>query len=92
VISGSKVVGILKESPAKMASRLLGSEDFTAGDVMQVNPYVTQPEASLYEVLDQTPSNPYGCTVVQNRKGEVVGMFTPNELMKTVHRLVEEGR
>jgi CBS domain-containing protein len=92
VLSGGRVIGILNQSAARMAAQLLGGDEFTAGYVMTLNPHVARPSTSLYEVLDDTPSNVYGCTVIQGANGKVIGMFTPKEAMTAVHSLAEQGR
>lgn len=92
VVAGTRVVGILKDDAVRLAKSLLGSEEFTASDWMSSAPTVVLPNVSLYEVLDETPDNVYGCTVVQNGKGEIEGIFTPREAFLAMQDLAQESR
>ena len=92
VVSGNIVIGILRENAARMGASLIGSETFTASDWMAPRPTIVLPDASLYEVLDETPDNVYGCTVIQNQKGKIVGMFTPREALMAVRDLARKKR
>lgn len=92
VLCGKKVVGILKESSSRAAASVLNPDIFTAGDLMKRSPMVANPQVSLNEVLDNTPYNVCGCTIVQDAKGKVVGIFTPREALTAIHDLAVNNR
>ncbi len=91
VVAGKRVVGIIKDLPTRLAVSLLGSEQFTAQDLMSPGASVAHPDDSLFEVLDETPDNVYGCTIIQNEEGDIVGIFTPKEALQVVHELAIQG-
>jgi CBS domain-containing protein len=91
VLEGSRLVGLLKNDSVRATARLLGSEQFTVGDVMAPNPAFAAPDTSLYEILDETPDHSYGCTVVQQKNGKVMGIFTPREAMRAVFDLAQQS-
>lgn len=86
VLSGRKVVGILKAQPLLLAASYFGPE-IPVKRIMSRKAAVATPTASLYEILDKTPDNVYGCTIVQDTKGKVVGIFSPKEAMMALHKL-----
>ncbi|MBI1860903.1 MAG: CBS domain-containing protein [Deltaproteobacteria bacterium] len=91
VLSGKRVVGLLKDHSPRFAASLLGSEATTVGDLMSPAPAVAGPGTSLYEVLDNTPDNVYGCTIVQDSNGKIVGLFTPREALAAIHDLATKN-
>ncbi|NBY20215.1 CBS domain-containing protein [bacterium] len=76
VVVGGKVVGLLSDRNAKAASLSKWGEGFLVEDVMISDPFVVQPSESLDSVLSQMMKNKYGSVVVQEKNGDVTGIFT----------------
>lgn len=76
VQDGGKLVGVLTDRDIKLASAFQGSSELTVNDVMTPDPYTTTPQASLDQVVFEMAEHKYGCAVIQQENGKVVGIFT----------------
>lgn len=76
VMVGNRVVGILTDRNVKAATCSKWGEEFFVKDIMMPDPFVVRPAASLDEVLTQMIKYKYGSVIVQEKTGEVIGIFT----------------
>ncbi|MBC7384709.1 MAG: CBS domain-containing protein [Cryobacterium sp.] len=84
VLEGKTLVGVLSDRDVKLASSFsgaLGAEALTVGAVMSLDPFAVLPEASLDQVAADMAENKYGCAVVQQPNGKIVGIFTANDAL-----------
>jgi acetoin utilization protein AcuB len=70
------LVGIVSERDLLLARTLDQSGKLLVDDVMTSQPYSVTADAPLGEVVDSMTSHLYGCAVVCNDQGRVVGIFT----------------
>lgn len=91
VRKGKDIIGLLPVSRVRTALSIdpKGAPKIT--DLMIPNPKVCSPDASLYSVLDETPENVAGCTVVQKSSGEISGVFTPTDAISAFRSLIQKG-
>ncbi len=92
VVEGKRVVGLLSERDAKEAALSKWGADFLVKDVMHSDPYVVRPDTSLEKVLTQMMKNKYGSTVVQEKGGEVTGIFTTVDALYLLRRILKPTR
>lgn len=71
-----KLVGILTDRDLKLACSFEGSENLNVEDVMTLDPYHVAPDAPLARVVSEMAEHKYGCAIVQQDNGKVVGIFT----------------
>jgi acetoin utilization protein AcuB len=76
VQDGGKLVGILTDRDLKVATAFADSHQLTVEEVMTPDPYTTTPEASLDQVVFEMAEHKYGCAIIQQENGKVVGIFT----------------
>jgi acetoin utilization protein AcuB len=88
VVVGGKVVGLLSDRNAKAASLSKWGEGFLVEDVMISAPFVVQPSESLDSVLSQMMKNKYGSVVVQEKNGDVTGIFTTLDALYVLRRML----
>lgn len=88
VVVGSKVVGLLSDRNAKAASLSKWGEGFLVEDVMISDPFVVQPSESLDSVLSQMMKNKYGSVVVQEKNGDVTGIFTTLDALYVLRKML----
>jgi len=88
VVVGGKVVGLLSDRNAKAASLSKWGEGFLVEDVMISNPFVVQPSESLDSVLSQMIKNKYGSVVVQEKNGDVTGIFTTLDALYVLRNIL----
>lgn len=90
VQQGGKLVGILTERDISLASSFKGSAEMKVEDVMMPMVYAVRPEASLDHVVAEMAEHKYGCAVVEQSNGKVVGIFTTVDAMRTLSEMLKE--
>jgi CBS domain-containing protein len=89
---GNRVVGIVSERNVKAASLSKWGEGFEVKDVMMPNPYVIRPTASLDNVLGQMIKCKYGSVIIQEKKGNIVGIFTTVDALGLLRKLLKVNK
>lgn len=79
VQSGGDLVGVISDRDIQLARSFQGTGELTVDDVMTPDPYVVQPEAELDEVVLNMAEHKYGCAIVRQSNGKVVGILTDND-------------
>ena len=84
------LVGILSDRDVKLASSFQGAAEMTAGDVMTPEPYSVFPDAPIDRVVLEMAERKYGCAVVIQANGKVVGIFTANDGLRVLGEQLPE--
>lgn len=84
VLAGAKLVGVLTDRDLKLATSFAGADTMTVEDVMTPEPYAVLPEAPLDQVVLAMAEHKYGCAVVQQANGKIVGIFTANDGLRVL--------
>ena len=79
---GGKLVGVITDRDIKLARSFQGPGELVCEDVMTPDPYVVGPDASLDEVVLAMAERKYGCAIIQQTNGKVVGIFTDNDSLR----------
>jgi len=90
VIVGPKVVGLLSDRNTKAALLSKWGEGFTVEDVMMPEPFVVKPSDKLDTILTQMMKHKYGSVVVQEKNGELVGVFTTIDAVYLLRTLLRK--
>lgn len=88
VQEGGKLVGVLTDRDVKLASSFSGPGDLTVEDVMTPDPYTVAPELSLDQVVTEMAEHKYGCAIVRQDNGKVVGIFTTTDGMRVLGEML----
>ena len=91
VLDGGKLVGVLTDRDIKVASSFEGSDTLRVDDVMMPDPYSVKPDAQLDEVVQEMAEHKYGCVVVRQENGKIVGIFTAVDAMRTLSDLLRQS-
>ncbi len=89
VQDGGKLVGVLTDRDVKLASGFNGAQELTVEEVMTSDPYTVTPETPLDHVTLQMAEHKYGCAVVQQSNGKVVGIFTSIDALRVLSEMLE---
>lgn len=73
---GGKLVGVLSERDISLATTLLKDQDCDIEEIMSPDPYAVDPQTPIDEVVEEMAKNKYGCAVIQEKSGHVLGIFT----------------
>jgi len=76
VQDGGRLVGVLTDRDLKLAASINGAAELVSEEVMTPDPYTVLPETPLDRVVFEMAEHKYGCAVVQQANGKVVGIFT----------------
>lgn len=90
VQDGGKLVGIITDRDIKFASSFQGADELTVEDVMTQDPYTADPETPLESVVTEMAEHKYGCAVIRQDNGKVVGIFTEIDALRVLGTLVQE--
>jgi acetoin utilization protein AcuB len=84
VMNGEKLVGVLTDRDVKLVSGFAGSDTMRVEQAMIPEPYVVTPDASLDHVVSEMAEHRYGCAVIRQENGKVVGIFTATDGLRVL--------
>lgn len=85
------LVGVLTERDIRLARSFQGPGELTVEDVMVPDPYTVDPNAPLDEVALHMAEHKYGCAIVQQNNGKVVGIFTDNDALRILGETLKQN-
>ena len=88
---GGKLVGVLTDRDIKLASNFKGSGELCAEDVMTPDPYCVGPDSDLRDVVLEMAEHKYGCAIVEQSNGKVVGIFTDNDGLRVLGEVLNQN-
>lgn len=91
VQEGGRLVGVITDRDIKLAGTLVSAAQLKVEDVMTSDPYTVNPRAGLDEVVAEMAEHKYGCAVVAQDNGKVVGVFTTVDGLRTLHDVLREN-
>lgn len=72
-----KLVGVLSEGDIRLALMVHpAAKDLKVGDIMTEEPYSVTVDCPLSQVAAEMARHKYGCAIVENDKGQAIGIFT----------------
>lgn len=89
VQKGSKVVGVVTDRDIKLAASFNESEEFKVEDVMTPDPYCVSPDADTDQVAHEMAEHKYGCAIVTQDNGKVVGIFTATDGLRVLSEVLK---
>lgn len=91
VQDGGHLVGVVTDRDIKLASSFLGASELKVEEVMTQDPYAVSPDSLLEEVATEMADHKYGCAIVEQKNGKIVGIFTDNDALRVLGSLVKEN-
>ncbi len=91
VYHGGKLVGVLTDRDVKLATSFKGSEDMLVDDVMTPDPYAVAPDAPIDRVAIEMSEHKYGCAIIQQTNGKVVGIFTVTDALRALSEVIHQN-
>jgi len=86
-----KLVGVLTDRDIKLASAFSHSEELKVEEVMTPDPYTVSPETPLDEAVLEMAEHKYGCAVVMQGNGKVVGIFTATDGLRVLGEVLNKN-
>lgn len=88
VQEGGQLIGVLTDRDVKLASSFQGAAEFKVEEVMTPDPYTVRPGTSLEQVVSEMAEHKYGCAIVQQDNGKVVGIFTTVDALRVLSEVL----
>ncbi len=94
VLHRGRLVGVLSQRDLYLLETLRGVDISTerVGEAMTADPFTTSREAPLDEVAAEMAEHKYGCTVVLEDDGGVVGVFTTVDALRALATILRRAR
>jgi acetoin utilization protein AcuB len=91
VLNGGKLVGILSHRDIKIVTSFkdVDPAQITVEEAYTPDPYFTNPEAKLNEVVEMMASHKYGCVLVTD-SNKLVGIFTWVDALNAMKELLDK--
>ncbi|MBC7691806.1 MAG: CBS domain-containing protein [Methylotenera sp.] len=84
------LVGVLTDRDIKLACGFENSAELTVNGVMTLNPYTATPQTPLDHVVLEMAEHKYGCAVIQQENGKIVGIFTATDGLRVLGEMMHE--
>lgn len=90
VLKGGKIVGVLSDRDIKFITSFkdVNPETLLVEEACTADPFCTNPEAPLNEVVTEMANKKYGCVLVMDN-AKLVGIFTEVDAYKALSELLE---
>jgi len=89
VLQGGKLVGVLSDRNVKSALGFPGGEKFLVEDAMMPDVFSVGPEADLATTVEEMADEKYGCAIIEDEKGTVIGIFTTVDACRVLAGLLK---
>jgi acetoin utilization protein AcuB len=76
VQEGGKLIGVLTDRDLKLATSFADAKGLKVEEVMTPDPFTAAPDAPLDQVVLEMAEHKYGCAIILQGNGKVVGIFT----------------
>lgn len=89
VMDGGALCGVVSDRDLAMVESLLPDEweRICVAEAMTPEPYTVAPDAALWEVARHMAREKFGCAVVADDRGEVLGLFTTTDALRVLSEL-----
>lgn len=84
VQDGSRLVGVVTDRDVKLVSGFASAGELTVEEAMTPDPYTVGPETALDHVVYEMAEKKFGCVIIQQSNGKVVGIFTAVDAMRVL--------
>jgi acetoin utilization protein AcuB len=92
VLDGEKLVGLLSDRNVKEALASPGGEKFLVEDAMMPDVFAVRPDTELSTVVEEMAAEKYGCALIQEKDGKVLGVFTTIDACRLLARLLKDKK
>jgi len=84
VQEGGQLVGVLTDRDVKLAGTFAQLDEIRLEDVMTPEPFAVLPQAPVDQVVFEMAAHKYGCALVRQENGKLVGIFTSTDALRVL--------
>ncbi|OQW51244.1 MAG: hypothetical protein A4S09_17610 [Proteobacteria bacterium SG_bin7] len=88
VVDKHEAVGIISDRDLKVLGKFPTWTSFVAEDVMSPEPYTVTPTTDIDEVALQMSERKIGSAIIQDERGEIVGIFTSTDALNALVEVI----
>jgi len=88
---GGQLCGVISDRDVKLALSFSRADQMTVEDVMTPDPYIVKPHTSLQDVLTEMTEHKYGCTLICQDNGKLVGIFTAIDGLRYLNDVLSQN-
>ncbi len=90
VEDGGHLVGLVSDRDIKLAASFNAKDgELTIEDVMSPDPYTVTPHTPVDDVVLNMAEHKYGCAIVKQDNGKVVGIFTATDGLRVLGEVLK---
>lgn len=84
------LVGVITDRDIKLSSAFQGKQELKVEDVMTQDPYSVKPQTAADVIALEMAEHKYGCAIVRQENGKIVGIFTATDGLRVLGELMQE--
>ena len=85
------LVGVLTDRDLKLGASFDQEGTLMVEDVMTPDPFTVKRDDSIGAVATEMARHKYGCAIVQDEKGKVIGIFTATDALKLLGEILNSA-
>ena len=89
VEEAGKLVGLVSDRDIKLASSFTHEGEITVEDIMTPDPYTIAPHTPVDSVVLNMAEHKYGCAIIKQENGKVVGVFTATDGLRVLGEVLK---
>ncbi len=89
VEQSGELVGLVSDRDIKLAFSFGEDDQMTVEDVMTSEPYTVSPQTSVDDVVLNMAEHKFGCAIVKQENGKVVGIFTATDGLRVLGEVLK---
>jgi len=83
------LVGVVTDGDINLAASFSHVESLLIDDVMTRKPYTIPPHTPIDHVVLTMAEHKYGCAIVKQDNGKIVGIFTANDALRVLGEILQ---
>ena len=84
-----ELVGVVTDGDIDLANTFTHPEELIIEDIMTLDPYTVAPHTGVDDVVLNMAEHKFGCAIIKQDNGKVVGIFTANDGLRVLGEVLK---